>query len=266
MIAGADGHRWRWVFAVTPVVAALWMLLWLWLYKRPETHPHITEKEKNHLAANLNHASAAAVPGESERALWGRVLREPLVWMLMLARLITDPAWYFFQFWFPKYLRDVRGLDQKGVAIMWMIFAAATVGFTLGGFLSGRLVKRGLLPSAARVWIMLGSACLAPLMGWVPAAPTATLAVVAAMVVACAATAWLSNITSLVVDLVPQRILGTAFGVIACGSALGGFFMNRAVAWFIDHRSYNGCFYVMAGLYPLAWLLVWPLRKRANAN
>ena len=257
---------WRWVFAVTPVVAALWMLLWLWLYKSPAAHPHMTEKEKNHLAANLDHASAAAVPGESERALWGRVLREPLVWMLMLARLITDPAWYFFQFWFPKYLRDVRGLDQKGVAIMWMIFAAATVGFTLGGFLSGRLVKRGLLPSAARVWIMLGSACLAPLMGWVPAAPTATLAVVAAMVVACAATAWLSNITSLVVDLVPQRILGTAFGVIACGSALGGFFMNRAVAWFIDHRSYNGCFYVMAGLYPLAWLLVWPLRKRANAN
>ena len=56
------------------------------------------------------------------------------------------------------------------------------------------------------------------------------------------------------------------FGVIACGSALGGFFMNKAVAWFIDHRSYNDCFYVMAGLYPLAFLLVWNLRKRANAN
>jgi MFS transporter, ACS family, hexuronate transporter len=76
----------------------------------------------------------------------------------------------------------------------------------------------------------------------------------------------LSNITSLVVDIVPQRFLGTAFGVIACGSALGGFFMNKAVAWFIDHRSYNECFYVMAVLYPTALLLVWRLRKRANAN
>ena len=146
------------------------------------------------------------------------------------------------------------------------LFAAATLGFTVGGFLSGRLVKRGVLPAAGRIWIMLISACIAPLMGFVPAAPTVLTAVIIAMIVAYAATAWLSNITSLVVDLVPQRILGTAFGVIACGSALGGFFMNQAVAWFIDHRSYNDCFYVMAALYPVALLLVWNLRKRANAN
>ena len=160
----------------------------------------------------------------------------------------------------------MRGLDQKGVAIMWMIFAAATVGFTFGGFLSGRLVKRGVIPSAARIWIMLISVCLAPLMGLVPAAPTVMTAIIIAMIVAYASTAWLSNITSLVVDIVPQRILGTAFGVIACGSALGGFFMNKAVAWFIDHRSYSECFYIMAVLYPVAFLLVWNLRKRANAN
>ena len=263
----AANFGWRWVFAVTPVVALLWLFLWLWLYKSPAAHPHMTDKEKLFLAANLATTKASnAQPKESELALWQRVLREPLVWQLMLARLITDPAWYFFQFWFPKYLRDVRGLDQKGVAIMWMIFAAATVGFTFGGFLSGRLVKRGVIPSAARIWIMLISVCLAPLMGLVPAAPTVMTAIIIAMIVAYASTAWLSNITSLVVDIVPQRILGTAFGVIACGSALGGFFMNKAVAWFIDHRSYSECFYIMAVLYPVAFLLVWNLRKRANAN
>ena len=55
-------------------------------------------------------------------------------------------------------------------------------------------------------------------------------------------TAWLTNLTALAVDLVPQRILGTAFGVIACGSALGGFLMNQGVAWLIDHRSYDDFF------------------------
>ncbi len=263
----AEKFGWRWVFAVTPLVAVLWLGLWLWLYKSPAAHPNMTADEQNFLAANLASTQAAnAEPKASEWALWQRVLREPLVWQLMLARLITDPAWYFFQFWFPKYLRDVRGLDQKGVAIMWMIFAAATLGFTVGGFLSGRLVKRGCRPAAARLWVMLSSGCLAPLMGLVPAAPTVMTAILMAMVVAYAATAWLGNITSLVVDIVPQRILGTAFGVIACGSALGGFFMNKAVAWFIDHRSYNDCFYVLAGLYPVALLLIWNLRKRVNAN
>ncbi|MEI6195409.1 MAG: MFS transporter [Verrucomicrobiota bacterium] len=264
LIAGNFG--WRWVFAVTPVFAGLWLLLWLWLYKSPAAHPNMTEKERDFLAVNLAATKAAAAePKESELALWRRVLREPLVWQLMLARLITDPVWYFFQFWFPKYLQNVRGLDQKGVAIMWLIFAAATVGFTLGGFLSGRLVKRGIIPSAARLWIMLISAVLVPLVGLVPAIPTVMGVIGIAMVVAYAATAWLSSITSLVVDLVPQRILGTAFGVIACGSALGGFFMNQGVAWLIDHRSYDDFFYLMAVVHPLALLLVWRLRKRASA-
>ena len=264
MVALVASHfGWRWVFAVTPVLAALWLLLWLWLYKSPATHPLLTDGERRLLAPNFKSAGAAAAqPVESELALWQRVLREPLVWQLMLARLITDPVWYFFQFWFPKYLQNVRGLDQKGVAIMWMIFAAATVGFTLGGFLSGRLIKAGRLPAAARIGIMAICALLVPLMGLVPLLPSVLGVMALAVVVACGATAWLSNITSLVVDLVPQRILGTAFGVIACGSALGGFFMNQGVAWLLDHRSYDDFFYLMALAHPLALALVWNLRRR----
>lgn len=264
LVAGNFG--WRWVFAVTPVLAGLWMLLWLWLYKNPATHPNMTDKERSYLSVHLAAAKAeAAEPEESERVLWGRVVREPLVWQLMIARLITDPVWYFFQFWFPKYLQNVRGLDQKGVAIMWMIFAAATVGFMLGGFLSGRLVKRGMIASASRIWIMLLCAVLVPLFSSIPFISSLAGVIGIAMIVACAATAWLSNLSSLVVDIVPQRILGTAFGIVACGSALGGFFMNKMVAWFIDNRSYDDCFWIMAAAHPLALILVWNLRKRACA-
>ena len=171
LVAGNFG--WRWVFAVTPVLAGVWLLHWLWLYKSPASHPLLTDRERTLLAGNQIAAqAAAAIPKESELALWGRVLREPLVWQLMLARLITDPVWYFFQFWFPKYLQNVRGLDQKGVAIMWMIFAAATLGFTLGGFLSGRLIQSGRLAASARLGIMAISAVLVPLVGLVPLLPS----------------------------------------------------------------------------------------------
>lgn len=259
LVAGNFG--WRWVFAVTPVFAGMWMVLWFYFYPRLAKQPDITGQH------GASPASMVAAPPkkESELALWKRVLSEPLVWQLMLARLITDPVWYFFQFWFPKYLQNVHGLQQKDVGIMWMIFGAATIGFTLGGFLSGRLVKRGSTPATARISIMLISAVLVPLVGFVPGMPSVMGAVGIAMAVAYAATAWLSNITSLVVDLVPQHILGTAFGVIACGSALGGFFMNKAVAWLIDHRSYDDAFYIMAVLHPVALLLVWRLRKRPSA-
>ena len=258
----AANYGWRAVFIVTPSIAALWMALGYWLYKNPATHPNITEDEKAYIVSDLPVVSQAPEPRDSEWALWRRVFRERLVWQLMLVRLITDPTWYFFQIWMPKYLRKTWGLNQAGVAIMWLIFLAATLGFLLGGYLSGQLIKRGALPSAGRIWIMLVSAVLVPISLLIPSAPTMMTVIGIGMVVVYAATSWLSNVTSLAVDLVPKRILGTAFGVIACGSALGGFFMNKGVAWLVDNRSYSDCFYVMAVLHPVAILLVWNLRKR----
>jgi ACS family hexuronate transporter-like MFS transporter len=258
----ATNFGWRWVFAVTPVVAVIWIVFWLWLYKKPDPISDSNKSNSGPLTETKSAINPAVQPPKSELVLWITVLREPAVWLLMLARLITDPVWYFFQFWLPKYLQNVRGLDQKGIANMWIIFAAATVGFTLGGFLSGRLIRRGLAPPAARLWIMLSSACLVPLIAVIPASPTVVGVIVISVIVAYAATAFLSNVTSLIVDIIPHHILGTAFGVIACGSALGGFFMNKLVAWLLDHHSYDACFYTMGLLHPLALLLLWRLRKK----
>ncbi|MFO1529336.1 MAG: MFS transporter [Kiritimatiellia bacterium] len=262
----AVAYGWRWVFAVSPILAGMWLIFWLWLYRRPTEHPRITDKEREYLAANI--AASAPVPEAekiSEAALWGRVFRTPFVWQLMVARMLTDPVWYFYQFWMPKYLQAERGLDQNGVKIMWMIFLAADIGFLLGGFLSGRIIKRGGTPPASRLWIMLFSALLVPLSYFVPGAATVKMVIAIGMVVAYSHTSWLGNLTALVVDITPKRILGTAFGVIAAGSALGGIFMNKLVAWFIDHHSYGNCFYVMACVHPVAIALIWNLRKRQAA-
>ncbi|MFZ4776096.1 MAG: MFS transporter [Terrimicrobiaceae bacterium] len=272
IVATISAHYgWRWVFAVSPVLAGLWLVFWLWLYRRPGEHPRITDKEKAHLAGHLAataaaEAAVAAAPPQPESALWKMVFSQPFVWRLMLARMLTDPVWYFYQFWMPKYLHSTRQVDQSGLAIMWMVFLAADVGFLLSGFLAGRLIKRGTPPPAARLWIMLMSACLVPASLLVPSMQSVPAVIAVGMLVAYAHTAWLGNLTSLVVDITPRAILGTAFGVIACGSTLGGIFMNKSVAWFVDHRSYDDCFYIMACLHPLAILFVWKLRKRTNPD
>ena len=38
----------------------------------------------------------------------------PGLWLLLFGRLITDPVWYFYQFWFAKYLSTDRGLSTGG--------------------------------------------------------------------------------------------------------------------------------------------------------
>lgn len=280
--AVADVHGWRWVFAVSPLLAGAWLLLWLWLYRKPAEHPRITEKELAYLDATME-KPAVVDPSEAkepEWQLWKKVFSEPFVWRLMAARMLTDPVWYFYQFWMPKYLHSVHKLSQKDLAIMWLVFLAADIGFLLSGFLSGRMIKKGRKPASSRLIIMLSSACLVPLSFYVPAMQSVTGVIAIGMFVAYAHTAWLGNLTSLVVDITPKKILGTAFGVIACGSTLGGMFMNKTVAafvgdkpmnlpsfleWINAHRSYDTLFYIMAFLHPLAILIVWSLRKREAA-
>jgi hypothetical protein len=36
------------------------------------------------------------------------VFSSRVVWLLLVGRLLTDPVWYFYQFWFPKYLNAER--------------------------------------------------------------------------------------------------------------------------------------------------------------
>ena len=260
----AGDYGWRWVFAVSPILAGCWLVLWLWLYRKPAEHPRITEKERAYLAAEME-PETGATPEVSGLALWRLILSQPFVWQLMLARMMTDPVWYFFQYWLPKYLYAEHGLTQKGLGLMSVIFLAADAGFILGGFFAGRFILHGATPPNARVRIMLISAGLVPLAMCVPFAQSIGAVIAICMVIAYALTAWLSNLTSLVVDLAPKQILGTAFGVIACGSGIGGIMMNQAVAWLVTNRSYADCFFVMALAHPLAFLIIRHLGKRQIA-
>lgn len=71
------------------------------------------------------------------------------------------------------------------------------------------------------------------------------------------------TISTYVLDYVPQPILGTAFGFIAAGSAVGGILMNQAVVWTIANLSYDYCFYAMVALHPLALTLIWRYTRRS---
>jgi ACS family hexuronate transporter-like MFS transporter len=203
-------------------------------------------------------------------------------WLLLLGRLITDPVWYFYQFWFPKYLSADRHLSQEQLKVTWIVYAAAGVGSLLGGWLSGQFVKRGVAPASSRLWVMLGCACIMPLSPFIAQTAGMTLTMVLTVCTVFAALAWLINISSLVVDVVPKHSLGTVFSVVATGSTIGGIIMNMIVATmvsgpstkpagFLDQgikaifgpllelvqgRGYAPWFLIMAFLHPLAWLVL----------
>lgn len=259
-----EGTGWRVAFAVTGIAGLVWLLPWLWLCRKPVEGQALAEPE-------------TAAWG------WGKLLAFRPIWLLLLARLLTDPVWYFYQFWFAKYLNSERGLDQQGLTLTWIIFAAAGAGSLAGGWLSGCLVKSGKSAPRARLLVMLGCACLMPVSPFIAKVAGLPLAIGLAVCAVFAALAWLINLSALVVDLVPQHSLGTAFGIVAAGSTLGAMAMNLLVAamvsgppagsgGFLDQavakvagpligvlegRGYGPWFGIMACLHPLALLILW---------
>ncbi len=261
VITIASLYSWRGAFVVTGLLGLIFVALWLIFYRSPETHPWLTDGERELILAGRG-AEKDDLPKPGEKALWKTILTSRAAWALMGARMLTDPLWYFYLFWLPKYLHTVRGLDQLELVGMWKVFIAADAGFLLAGFLASWLIKSGTNARVARRRVMLICACLTPVSLLVPTVSATGSVFALAMVVALAHAAWLTSITSYIVDLIPKSILGTAFGFIAAGSALGGIFMNQAVGWAVSHFSYSVCFYSMALVHPLAFWLVWRFARR----
>jgi ACS family hexuronate transporter-like MFS transporter len=275
------GTGWRVAFIITGLAGLIWIVPWILIYRRPEKSKLITKEE----LAMLETASTVedSNSGEGTTAWsWKKVLTFRGTWLLLIARLITDPVWYFYQFWFPKYLSSDRNLSQEQLKITWVIYAAAGVGSLLGGFISGRIVKKGVLPVASRMWVMLFCAILMPLSPFIASSTGLNASLTLTVCTVIAALAWLINISSLIVDVVPKHSLGTVFSVVAAGSTLGGIVMNMIVAsmvtgpskkpaGFLDKafhtildpllnavqgQGYAQWFLIMAFLHPIAWLLL----------
>ena len=276
-----QGTGWRLAFILTGLAGLIWLIPWSITYRKPEKSNLITSEELNMIQTS----EAEENPDDLETRnawSWKTVLMFRGTWLLLIGRLITDPVWYFYQFWFPKYLSADRGLSQEGLKITWLVYAAAGIGSLLGGLLSGYIIKKGVKAPNSRMWVMLGCACIMPISPFIASVTGLNFSMVLTFCTVLASLAWLTNISSLVVDVVPKHSLGTVFSVVAAGSTIGGIIMNMMVAamvskdgsrsaGFLDqglHAIFNPIltlvqgngylqwFLIMAFLHPVAWLIL----------
>lgn len=235
---------WRMVFVCTGSIGLIWMLLWLKVYRKPENE----------------------TPVEAEPAAprpWRAVLQRKQTWQLLIARFLTDPVWYFYLFWFPKYLTDSRHQSLQSVGrTAWIVYLAADLGCLAAGALASVLIRKGVMPAETRVRLMTFSAILLPFSVLVASAPTALSAVLIGSLATFGHLAWLTSLSSLILDLYPKALVGTVFGIVAAGSGLGGMLSTALVGFAVTHYSYTPVFIVMGVLHPLALLLILPLRRR----
>jgi MFS transporter, ACS family, aldohexuronate transporter len=144
---------WRPAFLITGSLGFLWLLLFRSSYHPPETHPRITAAEREYILADREDRGA---PGDLRSPSYGELLKLPQTWGIVLGKMLTDPVWFFTD-WFAIYLVS-RGFSlERGLLAFWVPFVAADAGNFLGGGISSHLISRGFSVGAARKIVIVVS-------------------------------------------------------------------------------------------------------------
>ena len=234
---------WRWIFLFTGAIGLLWTVWWRLSYFVPEarTIPSGTGPEE------IKSSRQSPPPGETLR--WMDLLRIREAWGLVIAKFLSDAAWYFYLFWLPKYLYDARGFDVKAVgSFAWIPYAAAGVGCLAGGWFSSYLVRRGFSLSVARKLTLGLSAIVMPLIIFVPRVPV-SWAILIFSVAYFGQQSWSTLIMVLPTDLFPRSVVGSVAGLVGFGGAMGGIAFGQLVGHLLDRGFGYGIVFLLAGTF-----------------
>jgi MFS transporter, ACS family, hexuronate transporter len=259
----AERYGWRAAFLFTGSLGLFWVLAWAWLYHFPARHPRITQAE---LQLVRGGEPTEETKTRFELARWLQFLRFPQTWGLLFARIISDPLWWFYLFWMPKYLTEARGLTLVQMAsVAWIPYLAADAGSLLGGWYSGVLIGRGKLVLSARKLVMLAAAAAMPI-GWLLLLkPSIAGTILLISLVLFAHSAWKTNLVTLTVDVFPRSVVATVHGIVATGGGIGGALFTTLAGYLIEWQSYRPVLWLMGLLHPLAYLCVrWLVRGEAK--
>jgi MFS transporter, ACS family, aldohexuronate transporter len=247
---------WRWVFFITGGVGFVWAVIWFKLYQPPATNKFISTEERQFIATSLGGGESAEAVVGAPPIRWLKLFTYRQVLGLMGAKFLTDAAWYFFIFWLPKYLGDVRHLNIKEIGTFaWIPFAFAGAGSLAGGWLGGFLLRRGFSLDLARK-ISLGiGASLLPASLFIAAAPL-NFAIVFFSAAMFAHQFWSANVQTLPADLFPARVVGSVEGLLGSAGSFGGMLFGLLVGWLVERQGYGPAFLIAGVLHPLAFVVI----------
>lgn len=232
---------WRAAFVSTGLLGFVWLAAWLALYYVPQD----------------------AIPApDAPRIRYAGLLRMPQVWGLLVSRVFADPVWWFYLFWLPKYLSDVRGFTLIEIGLFsWMPYLSADLGSLFGGWVSGRWIAAGKPVLDARKHTMIPFVLVMPLgiaVNYLPS--TQALAIIC--LVTFSHMAWKTNLMTMTNDIFPTQVVGSAAGVVGLGSGLAGAISTPFVGRIVDAFGYGAVFWVMGFLHLVAMGIVLGLVKK----
>ncbi|HXN36302.1 MAG TPA: MFS transporter [Opitutaceae bacterium] len=233
---------WRWVFIITGGLGLLWTAWWWLNYRQPPGPPD---------SGTPAQASPPAIPLAS-------ILAHRETWAVILAKFLSDGAWYFYLFWLPKFLLEAFHLDIRTAgAVGWIPYAASGVGCLFGGGLSSWLLRSGRSVNSARKMALGASAALMPWVMLVPSMHSVGWVIFIFSLAFFGQQSWSTLVMVLPTDMIPVRAVGTLAGLVGLGGAMGGVVLGQLVGYMRDHgSSFTPALVIAGSLHILAFITI----------
>ncbi|MBV9266011.1 MAG: MFS transporter [Acidobacteriaceae bacterium] len=206
---------WRGAFVGTGALGFIWLAFWLVMYAKPHEHQGVSPAELAHIQSD---------PGERTGSVpLMRILPRKEAWAFAIGKFLTDPIWWFYLFWLPRYLQGTfhLNLSQSRTPII-AVYTISCAGSVLGGWLSALFAKRGFSANASRKFALLS--CALPVVPIIYAPYTQSLWMVVLLVgiAAAAHQGWSANLYTITSDTFPKSAVATVVGFGGMIGALGG--------------------------------------------
>jgi ACS family hexuronate transporter-like MFS transporter len=215
-------------FIITGALGFLWLVFWLLYYEKPELEKKLSQAELAHIQSDPQESGNEKVP-------WAKLLTYRQTWAFMIGKMLTDPIWWFYLYWLPKFLNKSYGLTITALGLpLIVIYTMTSVGSVGGGWLSSSLIKRGWAINKARKTVMLLCALLVvPII----AASQATDLWTSVLLIGLAAAAhqgWSANIFTTASDMFPKKAVGSVTGLGGMAGSVGGLIFAPFIGYVLE--------------------------------
>ena len=179
-------------------------------------------------------------PEAAVRLGWSSLIRYPQTWAFIVGKSFTDPVWFFYLFWLPKFLDADFGVRLSALAApLVVIYVVADFGSVGGGWLSSALIARGWSVNAARKMALLAAAIAIVPTAFAPMAGGMWTAVALVSVAAAAHQWWSCNLFTLVSDMFPRNAVASVVGMGGFMGAMSSMAFQRSTGALLEATGGN---------------------------
>jgi ACS family hexuronate transporter-like MFS transporter len=235
--------NWRYLFIFSGVLGFIWLFFWLRITKKAPVAVRDAVPEKQN----------------SDDSMWRntwRLLKNKEAITFILIRFLLDPIFYFYMFWIPKYLNEMKGVSLEYIGnYLWIPFLALGIANIMGGWLSDLLYKiKGNANFARKMNMGVAALFTLPVL-FVAVVGDPVLVIVVMSLAFFAHGIWITNYITSIGDIFGKKNASTVVGLSGSAGAVSSLLINPLIGVVIASYTYTPLWIYSGVMYPVAFLI-----------